>query len=69
MLNCTDGYVINVNPGYWRHNITTDLIDECVNLAENCLGGISNMTCFIGHIGALCEVCDIKGEVWQESYT
>lgn len=32
-----------------------------MNRKENCLGGFSNEICLIGHIGALCEACDILG--------
>lgn len=35
----------------------------CVNKPENCKGGSSDI-CKSGHIGALCESCDIKGNFW-----
>ena len=36
MNNCYNGYFINVSEGYWRPNNYTDLIDQCINKAENC---------------------------------
>lgn len=37
------------------------LIENCRNLEENCLGGwdSGDSSCFNGHIGALCEQCDL----------
>jgi len=46
-------------------------VEECFNLKENCLGGAGNGSreiCFEGHIGALCEVCDIDGTTWGEKW-
>lgn len=31
-------------------------------MVANCLGGWENFTCSTGHIGALCEACDIYGK-------
>lgn len=68
MRNVTNGYIINITSGYWRaHNHTAD-IAECVLAPENCLGGTANFTCATGHIGALCEACDLYGQFWNESY-
>ena len=47
----------------------SDEIAYCINLPENCLGGQNNFTCAEGHIGALCETCDINGIYWQETYS
>lgn len=44
---------------------------SCVNLEENCLGGTGNNSkefCFEGHIGAMCEACDLTGSVWGEPW-
>jgi len=51
-----------VNPGYWRINDNSDEILECSNEKSNCLGGVSNSTCSTGHIGPLCESCDIDND-------
>lgn len=53
-----------VSPGYWRLTNKTDLIAQCVNKYDNCLGGNLNFTCKEYMIGALCEECDIYGEIW-----
>lgn len=41
---------------------------ECFNNEDNCKGGSSNFTCIEGHIGPLCETCDLYGEKWGEAY-
>ena len=51
---------MDIKPGYWRVNDRSDNIVECHNLPDNCLGGKGNSTCFKGHLGALCEACDIN---------
>ena len=33
------------------------------------MGGAGNFTCAEGHIGALCEACDISGVVWKNRYS
>ncbi|CAK69239.1 unnamed protein product (macronuclear) [Paramecium tetraurelia] len=52
---------MNLRSGYWRPYFYTDQISFCINLLSNCLGGWKegDTSCFIGHIGALCEECDI----------
>ncbi|EAR82108.2 transmembrane protein, putative (macronuclear) [Tetrahymena thermophila SB210] len=57
---CPGGDVIQVNPSYWRINDQDDLLIYCENAPGNCLGGATNSTCSIGHVGALCESCDIE---------
>ena len=69
MKFCEEGYIIYLNKGYWRINNETDLISECSNFIENCEGGTKNFTCSIGHIGALCEICDIKASYWENHFT
>ena len=49
-------------------NNVTDIIAKCINTLNNCLGGTGNFTCIYGTIGALCEVCDIYGSVWNVSF-
>ncbi|CAK67884.1 unnamed protein product (macronuclear) [Paramecium tetraurelia] len=52
---------LRLKAGYWRPYFYTDQIDECINLIENCLGGWKegDTSCYQGHIGALCEECDL----------
>ena len=56
--------VINVTQGYWRKNNQTDIVTECSSYPDNCLGGNANFTCVTGNIGALCEACDLYGEMY-----
>ncbi|CAD8079294.1 unnamed protein product [Paramecium sonneborni] len=47
--------------GYWRPNFLSDQIEECYKNQKFCKGGweYGNQICDQGHIGALCEECDI----------
>ncbi len=42
-------------------NFQIQLVINCKNLLGNCVGGngTGNSLCFEGHIGALCEECDV----------
>lgn len=52
---------MNLKAGYWRPYFETNLISNCINKPENCLGGWiqGDQSCLKGHIGALCEECDL----------
>lgn len=52
---------IKLYSGYWRYD--SDVVESCYNLASNCNGGWipGDASCYTGHIGALCESCDIYG--------
>ncbi|CAD8194348.1 unnamed protein product [Paramecium pentaurelia] len=52
---------IKLRPNYWRPYFYADLIEYCYNFQLNCLGGwnYGDVSCSLGHIGALCEQCDI----------
>ncbi|CAD8126262.1 unnamed protein product [Paramecium sonneborni] len=52
---------LELRSGYWRPYFDTIQISYCLNLPSNCLGGWQNgdISCYIGHIGALCEQCDL----------
>ncbi|CAD8151814.1 unnamed protein product [Paramecium pentaurelia] len=54
---------IKLKEQYWRPFPNNDDIEECYNLQSNCLGGWvpGDTSCYEGHIGALCEQCDIYG--------
>lgn len=58
--DCPGGSILDVNPGYWRINDQSSVILPCSNAPQNCLGGTTNSTCATGHIGSLCESCDIE---------
>ncbi|CAD8202686.1 unnamed protein product [Paramecium octaurelia] len=53
--------MINLQKGYWRPNYLSDATEECYKNTEFCLGGwqVGDSTCSQGHIGALCEMCDL----------
>ncbi|CAD8065756.1 unnamed protein product [Paramecium sonneborni] len=53
--------LLNLKLGYWRPYFQSNIISYCLNLPENCLGGWEegDNSCFLGHIGALCEQCDL----------
>ncbi|CAD8102095.1 unnamed protein product [Paramecium primaurelia] len=53
--------LLNLYEGFWRLNILTPIGEYCSNNPSNCLGGweTGDITCMIGHVGALCEACDI----------
>ncbi|CAD8214829.1 unnamed protein product [Paramecium octaurelia] len=53
--------LLNLKFGYWRPYFQSNLVSYCLNLPENCLGGWleGDESCFTGHIGALCEQCDL----------
>jgi len=56
--------VLNLTAGFWRNAVDSADILECNNAREFCIGGIqaSNMLCADGHIGPLCEQCDLQGK-------
>ncbi|KRX07830.1 hypothetical protein PPERSA_07580 [Pseudocohnilembus persalinus] len=65
---CLGFDLIIVDPGYWRYSNQSSEIYECQNNPDVCLGGGDSFTCDQGHVGALCEACDIYGEVWGQTY-
>ncbi|CAD8152383.1 unnamed protein product [Paramecium pentaurelia] len=59
--------MIDLKQGYWRPDYLSDFTEECYKNTEFCLGGwrVGDDTCKMGHVGALCEMCDvynIRGE-------
>ncbi|CAD8060673.1 unnamed protein product [Paramecium primaurelia] len=62
---------IQLKPGYWRPDYNNDQSLYCENLDSNCNGGWvpGNPSCYTGHIGALCESCDLYQIYNYESYT
>ena len=54
---CPGGSRIELNPGYWRNDIQSDVIDSCNDSGKRCLGGyLSN--CSAGFNGVFCLQCD-----------
>ena len=57
---CKGGSNVFVNKGYWRKHRFSENVLECKNLLENCVGGpFGNFVCYEGHVGPLCESCDV----------
>ncbi|CAK91983.1 unnamed protein product (macronuclear) [Paramecium tetraurelia] len=52
---------LNLKQGFWRPYIGTSKVSSCLNQLSNCLGGLieGDESCSRGHIGALCEQCDL----------
>ncbi|CAD8213993.1 unnamed protein product [Paramecium octaurelia] len=52
---------IKLKQGWYRPYIDNDQFEYCLNLPANCNGGWipGNPSCYTGHIGALCESCDL----------
>lgn len=61
---------INLRAGYWRASANNDIVENCINLQQNCNGGWipGYSSCYSGHVGALCETCDINS-IRGESYS
>ncbi|CAD8156187.1 unnamed protein product [Paramecium octaurelia] len=62
--------MIKLLPGFWRPNNFSDYVEPCFKNPLFCLGGwqVSHNTCQLGHIGALCEECDIYNIRGHGSY-
>lgn len=60
-MNAVSPTGYNLKKGYWRPNYDNDNYESCYNLKDSCLGGWvpGNPSCYTGHLGALCESCDI----------
>lgn len=63
--------MINLKPGYWRYEVRSSTIEACINNELNCAGGwdVADNLCSIGHVGALCEECDINNIRGYGKYT
>ncbi|CAD8125569.1 unnamed protein product [Paramecium sonneborni] len=62
---------VMLRPEYWRPFESSNKIEYCLNLPENCIGGWNpgNDLCSEAHIGALCEQCDMYNIRGQGSYS
>ncbi|CAD8108887.1 unnamed protein product [Paramecium primaurelia] len=69
-INVTS-FQLNLRKGFWRPYFDNNQIEECYNLKENCLGqwDYGDNSCFLGHIGALCEQCDNQNIRGQGKYS
>ncbi|KAL4499753.1 hypothetical protein ABPG72_017293 [Tetrahymena utriculariae] len=59
---------MTLKQGYWKSKNLTDSIVECSNKLSNCVGTQEQGYCLEGHIGPLCEQCDIQGHFWSQKY-
>lgn len=59
---CMNGDEIKVDNGYWRPNISTNVIYECFNV-DACPSN-SNITCATGYGGNLCQSCVKAEDAW-----
>lgn len=57
--------IILLKPGYWRENSLSNLIIPCINNPSNCADDGENSYCVQGHIGPLCEMCDVYSQTWN----
>ncbi|KAL4475557.1 hypothetical protein ABPG72_009246 [Tetrahymena utriculariae] len=68
--NCPGGSQMIIQSGYWRENQYSSIVVSCDNNYNNCIGGSAgNQLCLQGHIGPLCEECDLFGVINGNSYT
>ncbi|CAD8087594.1 unnamed protein product [Paramecium primaurelia] len=53
--------MIKLLPGFWRPNNFSDYVEPCFKNPLFCIGGwqVGDQICSFGHIGALCEECDM----------
>ncbi|CAD8094633.1 unnamed protein product [Paramecium sonneborni] len=53
--------LIFLKTGFWRSSYTSDLTEQCFKNLIFCQGGwdVGDQSCQLGHIGGLCEECDI----------
>ena len=70
-INEVNSAKIQLKLGYWRAYVFSSKIDSCFHLEENCIGGwgTGNDLCSLGHIGALCEQCDLYNIMGSGSYS
>ncbi|KRX08444.1 WD40-repeat-containing domain [Pseudocohnilembus persalinus] len=74
-VNCYASTII-LKDGYWRKDNYTDKIEQCSNDMKSCLAQTidndkelyGDNVCDEGHIGPLCEECDVYGVFWNQRY-
>ncbi|CAD8121702.1 unnamed protein product [Paramecium sonneborni] len=62
--------MIQLLKGNWRPHYLSDYSEQCFKNLEFCIGGwgVGNELCKIGHIGGLCEECDIDNIIGNGQY-
>ncbi|CAD8072151.1 unnamed protein product [Paramecium primaurelia] len=61
---------LNLKEGYWRPHYLSDYTTQCFKNLLNCKGGwtVGDQLCLRGHLGAMCEECDIYDVRGQGKY-
>ncbi|CAD8070407.1 unnamed protein product [Paramecium primaurelia] len=61
---------INLLEGFWRPHYLSDYTSFCYKNSKLCTGGwkYGNDLCSVGHIGALCEECDLQNIMGNGKY-
>ena len=49
---------LEVQPGFWRQNISSRLVRKCTLNPDACIGGNITSQCAPGHRGPLCDLCE-----------
>ena len=54
---CPGGNVLQVSPGFWRANTSSDVLIKCSS-NDTCIGGNGTDICLKGYTGPICAQCD-----------
>ncbi|CAD8105541.1 unnamed protein product [Paramecium primaurelia] len=70
-IKSLESSMIELREHYWRAYYYSQTIEHCYHLVENCKGGWKpgDESCMLGHIGALCEECDLYNSRGSGSYS
>ncbi|CAD8113596.1 unnamed protein product [Paramecium sonneborni] len=70
-IKSLESSMIELRQHYWRAYYFSQTIEYCYHLVENCKGGWrpGDESCILGHIGALCEQCDLYNSRGSGSYS
>ncbi|CAK74425.1 unnamed protein product (macronuclear) [Paramecium tetraurelia] len=70
-IKSLESSMIELREHYWRPYYYSQTIENCYHLDKNCQGGWKpgDKSCIQGHIGALCEQCDLYNSRGSGSYS
>ncbi|CAD8124033.1 unnamed protein product [Paramecium sonneborni] len=70
-IKSIESSMIELKENYWRAYYYSQTIEHCYHLVENCQGGWSpgDKSCILGHVGALCEQCDLYDTRGEGSFS
>ncbi|KAL4480060.1 hypothetical protein ABPG74_020576 [Tetrahymena malaccensis] len=68
-VSCQSSQIIIQN-GYWRKDNLSDIIIQC-QISQFCQpeDPESKNGCFKGHVGPICQECDVSGQIWGTQYS